>query len=115
MARFTAIPDIPTAVGAEWEAQMLDAIKQNVELLCGIRGEADRVSQALLRGIVRVRPLLPPEFTRITAVGEGFIISGQEVAGLQDYVKLLNDVQRLAIDVERMRNSFDALIQQLRG
>lgn len=115
MARFTAIPDVPTNVAAQWESQMLDALKQNVELLCGIRGETDRISQALLRGTVNVRNVPPSDFGRLTAEGKGFTVSGVEVASLDDFGKLINDVQRLANDVARLQLFLNTLIGQLRG
>jgi hypothetical protein len=116
MARFTAIPDIPTNVGAEWEAQMLDAVKQNVELLAGIRGETDGISKAVLQGNVKVQPPGQPTFSRVTAEAKGLILSGGErVADADDYFKLINDVQRLGNDVALLRNIVTALISQLRG
>jgi hypothetical protein len=115
MARFTAIPDIPTNVGAEWEAQMLDALKQNVELLAGIRGESDLVSRAVQRGDVRVRVPGTPTFTRVTAEAKGFTISGERVASFDDYNKLISDVQRLGNDVALLRDIVTVLISQLRG
>jgi hypothetical protein len=125
MARFTAVPDIPTRLAAEWESQVLDALKQNVELLAGIRGESDRISQAITKGMVRIQRTPTPFFSRVdplTAKGEGFTISGVQVAGLTDYVRLIEDVvrlnnnmQRLAADVNNLRNSVDTLISQLRG
>jgi hypothetical protein len=116
MARFTAIPDVPTTVAAEWEAQILDSLKQNVELLAGIRGELDRSSQAVLKGNVRVRQAGAPDFTRVTAESKGFTLAGGErVADFDDYNKLINDVQRLGNDVALLRNIINTLIAQLRG
>lgn len=115
MARFTAIPDVPTRVAAEWEAQMLDALKQNVELLAGIRGEADAASRAIRRGDVRVRLVPTPTFSRVTAEAKGFTISGERVADFDDYNKLINDVQRLGNDVATLRQVVNTLITQMRG
>ena len=115
MARFTAVPDIPTTVAAQWESQVLEALKQNVELLCGIRGEADRISQALLRGTVRVNTVPPLSGGQVTARGTGFTISGAAVAGLDDYALLVQDVQKLANDVTVLRAYVNALISQIRG
>jgi hypothetical protein len=52
---------------------------------------------------------------QISAKGAGFTISGQEVAGLDDYGLLLTDVQTLANDLAYTRAVLNALIQQLRG
>lgn len=115
MARFTAIPDVPTRVGAQWEAQMLDALKQNVELLAGLRGESDNISRAVRRGDIRIRSVPNPTFTRVTAEAKGFTISGERVADFDDYTKLINDVQRLGNDVVLLRQVVNALIAQMRG
>ena len=115
MARFTAIPDVPSSVSAEWESQMLDALKQNVELLAGIRGEADAASRAIRRGDVRVRLAPALSFSRVTAEGKGFTIAGERVADFDDYTKLLVDVQRLGNDVALLRQVLNTLISQMRG
>ena len=52
---------------------------------------------------------------QVTAKGAGFTISGQEVAGLDDYGLLLTDVQTLANDVAFTRTVLNALINQLKG
>lgn len=125
MARFAAIPDVPTAVGAQWEAQMLDALKQNVELLAGLRGEADQASRAITRSTVRIQRAPAPTFGRVddlTVLGEGFTISGVQVPSFGDYNRLIKDVdnlagsvQRLANDVTNLRDTIDILLRQLKG
>lgn len=115
MARFTMIPSVPTQVSSAWEAQMLDAVKQNVELLAGIRGESDLSSRAVLRGDVRVQVAPAPTFARVTAEIKGFTISGERVASFDDYAKLVNDVQRLGNDVALLRQVVNALIAQMKG
>jgi len=116
MARFTAIPDVPTRVNSQWEAQMLDALKQNVELLAGLRGELDARSRAVVRGDIRVRTVPIPTFTRVTAQAKGFTLStGERVADFDDYNQLINDVQRLGNDVALLRNVVNALILQMKG
>ena len=37
--RYSGIPAVPTTGVDEWQVRMLSAIKENVELLAGIRGE----------------------------------------------------------------------------
>jgi hypothetical protein len=51
----------------------------------------------------------------VSATGKGYTISGQNVADLDDYGKLINDVQLLANDVAALRNTLNALIGQLKG
>jgi hypothetical protein len=116
MARFTAVPSVPTGNVTEWQGQILRSLKENVELLAGIRGEADLASKAVTRGqLIRVSSVANPTFSRVTATGKGYTISGQNVPDLDDYGKLLNDVQLLANDVAALRNTVNALIAQLKG
>jgi len=135
MARFSGIPDVPEGLGQEWAPALIGALKQNVELLAGIRGEQDRASAAVLRGDVDVNRVAPPNLQsvsfdsyEITAEGQGFDIEGERVASLDDYAKLIgdvanvnvntqrlaNDLTRLANDVSNIRQTLDALTEQLR-
>ncbi len=93
MARFTAIPSVPTGNVTEWQGQIFRALKEDVELLAGIRGEADLASKAVTRGQLRVNQTAQPTFSRVSATGKGYTISGQNVPDLDDYGKLINDVQ----------------------
>jgi hypothetical protein len=52
---------------------------------------------------------------QVTATGAGFTISGVEVASLEDYGKLVTNVQQLANDVASLRDTVNVLINQLRG
>jgi hypothetical protein len=115
MARFTAIPSVPTGNVTEWQGQIFRALKEDVELLAGIRGEADLASKAVTRGQLRVNQTAQPTFSRVSATGKGYTISGQNVPDLDDYGKLINDVQLLANDVATLRNIVNALIAQLKG
>lgn len=115
MSRFTAVPSVPTGNMTEWQGQILRALKENVELLAGIRGEADLQSKAVTIGQVRVSSTAAPTFSRVSATGKGYTISGQNVADLDDFGKLINDVQLLANDVATLRNTVNALIAQLKG
>ena len=115
MARFTAIPSVPTGNVTEWQGQIFRALKEDVELLAGIRGEADLASKAVTRGQLRVNQTAQPTFSRVSATGKGYTISGQNVADLDDFGKLINDVQLLANDVATLRNVVNTLIAQLKG
>jgi hypothetical protein len=57
MANFVPIPPVPFAGAANWQVRTIGALKQNVELLCGIRGEQDLASAALFKGDVYVDPI----------------------------------------------------------
>jgi hypothetical protein len=53
--------------------------------------------------------------TQVTATGSGFTISGTNVPSLDDYVKLVVNVQQLANDVATLRSVVNTLINQLKG
>jgi len=115
MARFTAIPNVPQSGVDFWQVQTLTAMKENLELLSGTSGELGGASRAIIKGDVTVTPAPPQTMTRVTAVGQGFTISGVQVVSLDDYVKLITDVQQLANDVAQLRATVNVLIDQLRG
>lgn len=113
--RYSAIPDIPAGGLTNWQAQTLAAIKENVELLTGTRGERDGASRAVLKAQVTVSNPPVQTMQRVTATGSGFTISGVKVASLDDYNRLVVDVQQLANDVANLRNTVNTLITQLKG
>ncbi len=115
MTRFSGIPAVPQANIDYALAQLLDALKQNVELLTGSRGEADGSSRAIVRGALTVVAPADPAFRRLTATGAGFVVGGAAVPSATDYVALLRDVERLAADVEVLGRTLSLLIRQLRG
>jgi hypothetical protein len=114
-ARYVAVPPVPLVGLDEAQSQLLNALKENVELLAGIRGEPDRTSAALNRASLRVS--IPPAQTmvQVTARGEGVTVGGAGVPTMEDYVRLVSDVQRLANDVANLRATVEVLIRQLRG
>lgn len=114
MARFTAVPALPQANVTPTEIMILGALKENVELLIGTRGESDNASRALIKGQVVVGAPAAQTMTRVSATGAGFTINGTQVASLSDYGKLVSDVQKLANDVANVRATLNALIQQLK-
>jgi len=115
MARFSGIPALPDVNVDEWQTAVLGAIKQNVELLTGGRGESDEASRALLKGDLSVSQAGDPKFVQLSARGAGFTVSGASVPALADYVSLLQDVQALAADVAELRTVLNTLVSQLRS
>lgn len=115
MARFVSIPAVPQANVDYATAQLLDALKQNVELLTGGRGESDGASRAIIRGSLTVTAPADPTFRALTATGAGFVVGGVSVPAATDYVALLRDVERLAADVEVLGKVVSLLIRQMRG
>jgi len=115
MARFTAIPAVPQGGITDWQSVLITSVKENVELLTGLRGEVDLASKAITQGQITLEQMGDQNMKQVSAKGSGFTISGQEVAGLDDYGLLLTDVQTLANDLAYTRAVLNALIQQLRG
>lgn len=127
--RYTAVPMVPVVGVEEWQSQILNALKENVELLTGTRGEADLASAAL--SLARVSVTVPPEqeLKRITAQGSsigvpsGFSVSDNTITVTstvnvpltEDYNQALADMQTLANDVANLRATVEVLITQLRG
>ena len=101
--RFTGIPALPQSGFSDYQNILIGSVKENVELLTGLRGEGDKASKAVTK------------LQQVTAKGKGFTISSQEVAGLEDYGKLLLDVQTLASDLAETRATLNFLIKQLKG
>ena len=114
LPRFAAIPSIPQQGLTDWQFNTLNTMKENIDLLIGARGEASALT-AVTRGSVTVNPAPTQNMQRVTASGAGFTISGVTVPSLDDYARLLNDVQVLANDVANMRATLNALINQLKG
>lgn len=113
--RFVGTPEIPDAALLDWQAVLFSAIKENVDLLTGTRGEADLASRAVVRGDLTVAPVGQQDMITVSAKGQGFTISGSDVASLADFARLIADVQNLANDLYATRQALDLLIQNLKG
>jgi hypothetical protein len=114
MARFYGIPAVSYENTDPLTSRVLSALKENVELLTGQRGEADLDSIAITRGQITA-PYADAEFTGLTAKGAGLRMTEGSVPDFADYVKLLQDVQLLAYDVAVLRNTVNILLAQLRS
>tara|TARA_R110000751_G_scaffold24279_2_gene66974 strand:- start:327 stop:725 length:399 start_codon:yes stop_codon:yes gene_type:complete len=127
--RYSGIPAVPTTGVDEWQSRMLSAIKENVELLAGIRGESDLASKAITKAQVSISNPVAQVMTNVSAAGAGtnvltsFSISGDvvtvtgqaSVPVLDDYTNLVVDVQSLANDVANLRATVQLLLTQLRS
>ena len=109
---FQPMPVVPQAGLAEWEFSFFNAAKQNIEELTGQRGNTGYKS--VLQGNVGTNAANDLQMRQVTAKGAGFTISSQNVAGLDDYVKLITDVQTLANDVAYLRLVLNSLIADLK-
>jgi len=113
--RFSTIPSIPNQGLTDWQYLTLNTMKENLELLTGARGGSAASAAAVIRGSITVAPPPVQNMQRVTAEGTGFTISGVTVPSLDDYAKLIGNVQQLANDVAVLRNTVNALITQLKG
>ena len=113
--RFTGVPELPQSNIPAWQASILGALKEDVELLIGQRGEVDSNSKAVTQGAVSVPELGVQSMQQVSAKGNGFNISSSDVAALDDFVKLISDVQTLANDLKSTRDTLNALIRQIKG
>ena len=113
-ARFTAIPSIPQGGLNDWQFNTLTAMKENIELLIGARGTDNSVS-AVVKGQITVPNPAAQNMTRVTAQGTGYTIGAATVPSLDDYGKLVSDVQQLANDVASLRTTVNTLVNQLKG
>lgn len=112
-ARFAPIPQVPQEGMSPLQYQLMNALKENVELITGTRG-ASPDSQALLRGQVTLELLDELTAKQISAKGSGVSIEGTAVPTLDDYGRLLSDLQSVMNDMATLRNTLNSLIQQLR-
>jgi len=117
--RFTSVPAVPQGGFTDYQTVLIGAVKENVELLTGLRGEVDTASKAITQGQVTVNQMGQQKMQQVTAKGDGstITISGTayDLANLSDVRKLIVDVQTLAGDVAEMRATLNFLIKQMRG
>jgi hypothetical protein len=98
-----------------WQYYMLNALKENVELLTGARGEKDNASRAITKASVTVTQAPAQTMRQVTAQGAAVNLDGAVVPAMDDYIELLKNVQALANDVATLRATLNTLIGQLRG
>ena len=117
--RFTSVPAVPQGGFTDYQTVLIGAVKENVELLTGLRGEVDTVSKAVTQGQITVNEMGQQKLQQTSAKGNGssITISGTtyELANLDDFRKLILDVQTLAGDVAQMRATLNFLLRQLKG
>jgi hypothetical protein len=109
-ARFTQIPVVPQSGLSDWQFQVLNTMKENLEILIGAKGN----NAAITKSSVTVNSAPTQTMQRVTAGGVGFTVSGVNVPSIDDYVKLISDVQQLANDVAALRSTVNTLINQLK-
>jgi|TARA_R100001463_G_C3438909_1_gene212346 hypothetical protein len=117
--RFTSVPAVPQGGFTDYQTVLIGAVKENVELLTGLRGEVDTVSKAVTQGQITVNEMGQQKLQQTSAKGNGSVITisgtDYELANLDDFRKLILDVQTLAGDVAQMRATLNFLLRQLKG
>ena len=117
--RFTGVPAVPQGGFTDYQTVLIGAVKENVELLTGLRGEVDTASKAVTQGQITVNEMGQQRMQQVSAIGAGstITISGTsyDLANLDDVSKLIIDVQTLAGDVAEMRATLNFLLRQLKG
>jgi hypothetical protein len=94
---FAAIRDIPQQGLSEWEAATLNAMKENIEILAGVRRAGER---AVMNTTITINTLGIQQLVQVSAT---------------DNTSLGIDIQLLANDVIETRNTLNNLIQQLKS
>lgn len=127
MARFVGIPAIPETDLTAGEVVLFNAIKENLELLAGIRGSKAEGLRAIRKEEVQIQGLGNSTVdtvgsSKLTVRGQGFNIQDATVPSLEDYTKLINDflvvkqdIATLANEIRILREALNTLIVQLRS
>ena len=115
MPKFQGIPAIPPEKVQQWQYDVLTAMKENLEILLGQRGPG----RVVTNDTVGVETADRQVMKQLSARGDFYNLtttSGDiQFPRLDDYVKLLNDVQQLAIDVNNIQNALNALLDNMKA
>jgi hypothetical protein len=111
--RFSAVPAVPQAGIDPWQFAAISALKENVEVMVGARG--DQPGRAVFKGQIGVVPAPNQNMRQVTAQGAGYTVSNVTVPSIEDYTTLLGNVQTLANDVAAIRETLNTLINQLKA
>jgi hypothetical protein len=115
MPKFQGIPAIPSEQIPQWQYDVLSAMKENIEIMLGQRGPG----RVVTNDSVVVEPADRQVMKQLSARGDYYTITTSggpiDVPARSDYVKLLNDMQQLAVDVANIQNALNALLQNVRN
>ena len=112
MATFSPIRDIPQTGLSEWEASMLGAMKENIEILINARVVG---VHAVMNDQITVTALATQQMRQTLTTGGYYTISGVNVPTLDDYLQLRIDLQQLANDLAETRSAYNYLLSQLKA
>lgn len=110
MPQYQGLPAIPNERIPQWQYDLLQAMKENIEIMMGQRGPG----RAVTNDTVEVLPQQFQIMRQVAARGDYVTVGGFNVPVLDDYTKLLNDVQQLANDVSKIQDALNALLIVLR-
>jgi hypothetical protein len=115
MPKFQGIPAIPPEKVQQWQYDVLAAMKENIEILLGQRGPGRVVTNDSILVEAAERQIMKQlsargDYYNLTTTG-GVI----QFPRLDDYVKLLNDVQQLSIDVNNIQEALNALLANMKA
>lgn len=103
--QFPSIRDVPQSGVPQWQAEMLNQIKEAVELMSGARGSSTR---AVMNANLPIQQYDYVTMKRVTAVAPG-------AYSQQEFLNLMNNVQELAGNVVSLQAQVNELIKQLRS
>lgn len=112
--RHVAVPEVPTNI-VDYQQVVLSALKENVELLTGTRGESDLASMSIVRGDLTVEQVGQQDMGSINTTSNTSPPSLAQAASADMINDLRNDVQILANDLYYTRQALDLLIRNLKG
>lgn len=130
MAKFTAIPAVPSSGVPDWEVQTLSAIKANIELLLGLINKSDLSAQAVLKrsfdltdpGLPRITAITPisvGSVSYITISGYDFIITNtgnwNSIPTTLATCGYFEDLEKIKADIANIRTAVESITNKLRG
>ena len=110
MPQYQGIPNIPNEKIPQWQYDLLAAMKENLEILMGVRGNTPALTTDFIRVNVQDRQVMK----QVSARGEITTSAAGGVPTATDYIRLLNDVQLLAADVSKIQDALNTLIKNTR-
>lgn len=115
MPQYQGLPAIPAEQIPQWQYDVLSAMKENLEIMMGQRGQGRVVTNDAVGVVPAERQIMK----QLSARGNYYdlAVTGGTISfpTLEDYVKLLNDVQQLAIDVANIQSALNALLENMRS
>ncbi|MCH9837311.1 hypothetical protein K0U83_16735 [bacterium] len=115
MPQYQGLPAIPSEEIPQWQYDILSSMKENLEIMMGQRGPGRTVTNDAIGVEAAERQTMKQlsargDFYELTTTGGVIYFPTRD-----DYVKLLNDTQQLAIDVANIQSALNALLENLRS